>query len=209
MGLGWSNCLCLKICCRFYRLKLALIKPAVVLYTKLKMLKLSSSLVNRPVMSLRSGTQIGVAEAPIINPHNLKILGWWCSRTGNGLQILLTEDVREDMPNGLAVNDDTALSDPKDLVRHKEVLDIKFELMEKPVRTKRSKIGKVNDFSYNEGFFVQKLYVARPLRKVFTADDTLIIDREQILEVTDKYILVRDTEIKATAEEFASGVVPA
>jgi hypothetical protein len=42
------------------------------------------------------------------------------------------------------------------------------------------------------------------LHKVFTSDDTLIIDREQILEVTDKYILVRDTEIKATAEELAA-----
>jgi hypothetical protein len=30
------------------------------------------------------------------------------------------------------------------------------------------------------------------------------IDREQIVEVTDKYILVRDTEVKAGAEELAS-----
>jgi putative hemolysin len=51
--------------------------------------------------------------------------------------------------------------------------------------------------------FVQKLYVARPLHKVFTAEDTLIIDRTQILEVTDHYILVRDTEVKAGSEEFA------
>lgn len=170
------------------------------------MLKLSSSLINQPVMSLRAGTQIALAQAPIINPHNLKILGWWCNGTGNGLRILLASDVREAIPNGLAVNDEQALSEPNDLVRHKEVLDIRFELMDKLVRTKRQKLGKVSDFSYNEGLFVQKLYVARPLRKVFAAEDTLIIDREQILEVTDKYILVRDTEIKATADEFAGAV---
>jgi hypothetical protein len=63
-------------------------------------------------------------------------------------------------------------------------------------------LGKVSDYSYNDGFFVQKLYVARPLHKVFASEDTLVIDREQILEVTDKYILVRDTELKAGAEEF-------
>jgi hypothetical protein len=170
------------------------------------MLKLSSSLINQPVMSLRTGTQIALAQAPIINPHNLKILGWWCDGAGNGLRILLAEDVRESMPNGLAVNDEEALSEPADLVRHKETLDIRFELMDKLVRTKRQKLGKVSDYSFNDGLFVQKLYVARPLRKVFTAEDTLIIDREQILEVTDKYILVRDTEIKATAEEFAGAV---
>ena len=120
--------------------------------------------------------------------------------------MLLAEEVREGLPSGLAVNDEDALSEPSDLVRHKEILDIKFVLMDKPVRTKRHKIGKVSDYSYNDGLFVQKLYVARPLHKVFTSEDTLIIDREQILEVTDKYILVRDADIKATADELAGAV---
>ena len=172
------------------------------------MLRLSSSLLNRPIMSLRTGSQIAVAQVPIINPHNLKILGWWCDGP-DGRQVLLADEVRDFAPEGIAVNNEDALSDTGDLVRHKEVLDINFELMDKPVRTKRQRIGRVSDFRYNEGMFVQKLYVARPLRKVFSAEDTLIIDREQIIEVTDKYIMVRDTEIKATAEELAGGAVPA
>jgi hypothetical protein len=159
-------------------------------------------------MSLRTGSQIAVAEAPIINPHNLKILGWWCNGP-DGKQVLLADEVRDFVPEGIAVNNEEALSDPGDLVRHREVLDINFELMDKLVRTKRQKIGRVNDYSYNDGLFVQKLYVARPLRKVFNAEDTLIIDREQIIEVTDKYIMVRDTEVKATADELAGGAVPA
>ena len=170
---------------------------------------LSSSLRNRPVMSLRTGTQIAIAVQPVINPHNLKILGWWCTAAGGKREVLLAEDVRETMPTGLAVNNEEALSDPADLVRHKEILDIKFELMDKLVRTKRQKLGKVSDFSYNDGLFVQKLYVAKPLHKVLTAEDTLIIDREQILEVTDKYILVRDTEIMAGAEELANAPIAA
>lgn len=173
------------------------------------MMMLSKSLLNRPVMSLRSGEQIAVAEEPVINPHNLKILGWWCQTTGGQNMVLLAEDVRELMTNGLAVNDEEDLSSPEDLVRHKEILDIRFQLMDKPVRTKRHKIGKVSDYSYNDGMFVQKLYVVKPLRKVFTTEDTLIIDRTQILEVTDHYILVRDTEIRATADELAGGAVPA
>jgi len=156
-------------------------------------------------MSLRTGSQIGLAETPIINPHNLKILGWWCN-TPDGRQVLLAEELRQSVPEGLAVNDEAALSDPADLVRHQEVLDINFELMDKPVRTKRQRLGRVSDYSYNDGMFIQKLYVARPLRKVFSAEDTLIIDREQIIEVTDKYILVRDTEVKATSEELAGAV---
>ena len=166
-------------------------------------------MLNQPVMSLRTGSQIALAVEPVINPHNLKVMGWWCKGTSGKLLVLLAEDIRELMPGGLAVNDEEALSAPEDLVRHKEILDIHFELMDKPVRTKRQKIGKVTDYSYNEGMFVQKLYVSKPLHKVFTTEDTAIIDRTQILEVTDHYILVRDTEIKATAEEFAGAAVSA
>lgn len=168
---------------------------------------LSKSLINRPVMSLRTGGEIALAVSPIINPHNLKVMGWWCKSPGGQQEVLLAEDVREVMPNGLAVNDEGALSAPDDLVRHKEVLDINFELMDKQVKTKRHKLGKVSDYSYNEGMLVQKLYVARPLRKVFTNEDTLLIDRTQIVEVTDHYILVRDAEVKAGAEEFAAAPV--
>jgi hypothetical protein len=168
------------------------------------MLFMSKNLFSRPVMSLRSGAQIAVAIEPIINPHNLKIMGWWCdSPRVKARSVLLTEDVREMMPTGLAVNDDEALSLPEDLVRHREILDIKFQLIDKTVKTKRQKLGKVNDFSYNDGMFVQKLYVARPMTKIFSSEDTLLVDRTQILEVTDTYILVRDTEVKATAEEMA------
>jgi hypothetical protein len=165
------------------------------------MLYMSKSLYNRPVLSLRSGGAIAVAAEPIVNPHNLKIMGWWCGpRGGRGRMVLLAEDLREITPRGLAVNDEHALSAPEDLVRHGEILNIKFQLIDKTVRTKRQKLGKVNDFSYNDGMFVQKLYVARPVTKIFSSQDTLLIDRTQILEVTDNYILVRDADVKATEE---------
>lgn len=164
---------------------------------------MSKSLYNRPVLSLRSGHQIAIALEPIINPHNLKIMGWWCGpRSGQSRLILLAEDVREITPRGLAINDEEVLSQPADLVRHQEILGIKFQLVDKAVRTKRHKLGKVSDFSYNDGMFVQKLYVARPVTKIFSSQDTLLIDRTQIVEVTDSYILVRDADVKA-AEEVA------
>ena len=166
------------------------------------MLLMSSSLKNRPIMSLRSGNQIGLAIEPIINPHNLKILGWWSNLANNkALQVLLTEDIREVMPQGLAINDEGDLSTPEDLVRHKDILEAKFQLIDKAVKTKRQKLGKVSDFSYNDGMFVQKLYVSKPITKVFSSEDTHVIDRSQIIEVTDTYILVEDTEVRATDEE--------
>jgi len=158
-------------------------------------------------MSLRLGGQAALATEPIINPHNLKIMGWWCKAPGGRQLVLLAEDVREILPGGIAVNDEEDLTPPEDLVRHKDILNIKFQLMDKLVKTKHYKLGKVSDFSYNDGLFVQKLYVSKPLRKVWTTEDTLIIDRTQILEVTDHYILVRDTEVRATAEDLATAPV--
>jgi hypothetical protein len=175
------------------------------------MLKLSKSLRQQPVMSLRSGAPIATALAPVINPHNLKIIGWWCKTRGaTKPQILLADEVREIMATGLAVNDEDALSQSDDLVRHREILDIRFELIDKPVKTKRQKLGKVSDYSYDDkGLFVQKLYVARPLHKVFTTEDTLIIDRTQIVEVTDHYILVKDTDLKLGQEEMSPAAAAA
>jgi hypothetical protein len=173
------------------------------------MLRMSGGLFNIPVISLRIGRPIATAVEPVINPHNLKILGWWCKEPKNGTSVLLTDDVRENTSQGLAVNDEDVLSPPEDLVRHKEILDTNYQLIDKLVRTKRHKIGKVHDYSYNDGMFVQKLYVAKPLMKVFAAEDTVIIDRTQILEVTDHHILVRDTDVKETEEEIAAAPVPA
>lgn len=165
----------------------------------------------RPIMSLRTGTRIGTAQEPIIDPRNLKVLGWWCQGLdGNKQDILLSEDVREQMPSGLAVNDESALSTPDDLVRHQEVLNIRFMLLDKLVKNKHQKLGKVNDFAYDESMFIQKLYVARSLIKVFSSQDTLIIDRVQIIEVSDKYILVDEADVKANvAESVPAGAATA
>ena len=166
---------------------------------------MSKSLYNQPVMSLRLGTPIAVAVEPIINPHNLKILGWWC-KTPRAIkqQVLLAQDVREVVPQGLAINDDDALSHSDDLIRHNEILSIHFQLLGKTVKTSRHKLGKISDYAYDsEAMLVQKLHVARPLTKLLASEDTLIIDRNQIIEVTDHYILVRDADVKVTEEELA------
>lgn len=174
------------------------------------MLKLSDSLKHTNVISLRTSGTVAIAEEPIINPHNLKILGWWCTGPASRERlVLLADDVREQIPAGLAINDEEDMTPPEDLVRFKEVLDIKFEPIGKTVKTKRSKIGKVYDYSYNDGMFIQKLYVERPLTKVFSTEDTVLIDRNQIIEVTDSYILVKDTDIKAGEKVTARVTAPA
>jgi hypothetical protein len=170
----------------------------------LSMLRLSAGLHNQPVLSLRLGGPIATAQEPVINPHNLKIMGWWCVAPSSPQElVLLAEDVREITPSGLMVNDEEVLSTADELVRHRSILDIHFGLIDKLVKTEHQKLGKVSDFSFDDSLFIQKMYVSRSLTKVFTTEDTLVVDRSQILEVTDHYILVKDTDVKVTNEELA------
>jgi uncharacterized protein YrrD len=149
-----------------------------------------------------------MALDPIIDPRNFKILGWRVDERGHSeKRVLLVEDVRRMTDDGLMVDNEESLVLPEELVRLKETLAAKWTLIGKPVKTKRQKLGKVTDYSYNDGMFVQKLYVSVPIVKMLSSTHTLLIDRNQIIEVTDHYIMVRDVEVTEGAEMPAA--VPA
>ena len=170
------------------------------------MLQLSSMLINRPVLSLRTGTEVATALEPIINPNNLKVEGFYCqdSRSREEL-VLVSQDVREMMPRGLVINDHDALVLPQDLVRLKDVLGTNFVLMGKQVVTVGGrKVGKVSDYSIDtDSMYIQKIYVTQSILKSFTGS-SLGIDRSQIIEITDRRIVVTDLTMKATAAARAA-----
>src|SRR5215471_18347212 len=100
------------------------------------MLCLSGTLLDRPVLSLRSGGPVAVVEAPIFNPHNLKIEGFYVRDTVDKQTfILLYQDIREFSRQGYIVDDHDVLAQPDDLVRLKDILALHFELLKKPVET--------------------------------------------------------------------------
>ena len=165
------------------------------------MQRLSASYINRSILSLRTGGQIGVAISPIINPNTLKIEGWYSTDSyEKGEFILLSQEIRDLISKGLVVNDHDALTNPDDVVRLKDIIDIKFDLIGKGVTTETGKkLGKITDYAVNdETYFVQKLYVNPSLLRGLTQEQ-LIIDRTQIVEITDKKIIVSDPTIKAGA----------
>ena len=66
------------------------------------MLRLSESLINRPVMSLRTGQPVATVTEPIINPNNLKIEGFYCTdRFSKNELVLLYQDIRDVITQGL------------------------------------------------------------------------------------------------------------
>ncbi|HET8709051.1 MAG TPA: hypothetical protein VFL85_02090 [Candidatus Saccharimonadales bacterium] len=165
------------------------------------MLQLSSAILKVPVLSLRTGDQIAVAIAPIIDPKNLKIEGFYCEDSLDGKPlILLWQDVRETLPNGFVIDDHERLVEEEELVRLKEVLRLRFELLGKPVETAgKEKVGKVSDYAVEtESMYIQKIYVKQSFIKNLTGS-SLSIDRTQVVEVTKKAVIIHDTMETAPA----------
>ena len=158
------------------------------------MLQLSASLLNKSVLSLRTGTPIATVTGAIINPNNPKLEGFYCQdRYDKKELILLYQDIRDIMSKGYVVNDHDVLAEADELVRLKDVLELNFELIGKPVETiSKQKVGKVSDYAAEvETMFVQKIYVAQSILKSFTGG-SLSIDRTQINEITPKRIIIND-----------------
>lgn len=157
-------------------------------------------------MSLRTGQPVGTATSAIFNPDNLKIEGFYCAdRFSRKELVLLYQDIRDVIPQGLVINDHDVLVEPHDLVRLKKVMDIGFELIGKQVVTVgKQHLGKVTDFATEiETMYVQKLYVSQGLLKGLTRG-SLGIDRSQIQEITDKKIVVDDLLDSGTVQAGAA-----
>lgn len=158
------------------------------------MLQLSASILNKPVLSLRTGRPVATAVAPIFNPNNLKVEGFYCDDNQDGTRlILLYQDIREVSPAGFIINDHDVLAEPEDLVRLKDVLELNFELLGKHVETaSKEKVGKVSDYAVETTtMYVQKLYVSQSLLKSFTGG-SLSVDRSQVIEITNRRIIIQE-----------------
>lgn len=159
------------------------------------MLQLSQSLIGRQIMSLRTGQPVATSTAAIINPNNLKVEGFYCLDNHDKKKqlVLLYQDIRDIIPQGLVVDDHDVLAEPQELIRLKDIMSINFQLIGKAVfSTDKRRVGKVNDYAVETTtLFIQKIYVGQPLIKVF-ASGSLSVDRTQIVEITNRKIVIQD-----------------
>lgn len=165
------------------------------------MLKLYESFLGTPVLSIRVGKPVAHVESAIINPNNLHIEGWHVQDNQSGQSlILLAKDVRDLLAKGLVIDDHEVLCEEKDLVRLKSTLKMNFHLPNLKVTSESGKnYGRINDFAFEvPSFYVQKLYVNQPIIRNFSGG-TLSVDRSQIVEITDKRIIIEDPTIKSKA----------
>ncbi len=160
------------------------------------MLKLSATLLDQQIISLRTGGAVATSESAIINPNNLKIEGFYVvDQFSKQRLILLTQDIRDITAQGLLIDDHSVLTEPDELIRLQQIIEINFTLIHKPVQTvKKEKVGKINDFAADsQTMYIQKMYVGQSLLKSFTTGQ-LSIDRSEIVEVTNKRVVIKELQ---------------
>lgn len=170
------------------------------------MLQLSGSFLNATVLSLRSGGPVATIVAPLINPNSLKVEGFYCTdRFDKRELLLLHQDIRDVLPQGIVVNDHDVLVEPDDLIRLREIIELNFSLIGKQVVTlDKEKVGKVSDYAIETGsMIIQKIYVSQSIFKSLSTG-SLSIDRNQINEITDKQVIINELLKKARAAAAAA-----
>lgn len=175
------------------------------------MLVLHDALLNRPVMSLRTGAQVATTIDAIINPNNLKIEGLYCQDSlSKDRLILLYQDIRDIIPQGVVINDHEVLASPEELVRLKDILNIEFDLIGKPVYTaSKQRLGKVQDYATEVStMYIQKLYISQPVYKSL-AGGKLSVERANIIEITSSKIVIQDPLQPLKARTSVAPAMPA
>lgn len=174
------------------------------------MLIMNSKFVGLPIASIQAGNRVATVTDVIIDPHKLRIMAFYALRTDSEDEdVLFVDDITNFSARGLVIDhDDMLMKDEEDLVRLREVTELNFYLIDKPVETESgAKVGKVSRFAVDlNGFSIMQLYITQPVT-VNLGDAEIIVHRNQLVRVTDKKVIVKDAAVKVKARFGIRGLL--
>ena len=166
-----------------------------------------SRLIGVPILSIQAGGPIATIKNAIVDPDNLKILGFNLEGpllNHTDATILDVRSIREYSQLGMVIDNIDELVAPDDVIKIQKILELNFDLINLKVKTKKgTKLGHLIDYTVtSEDFVVQQIIVKRPLVKALV-DPELTISRKEIVEITDYEVIIKDEEktLKARAEK--------
>ena len=115
---------------------------------------------------------------------------------------MYVDDISQLTPRGLVIDhDELLMSHDEDMVRLKKITDLNFQLIGKDVETESGrKVGRVTRYAVDtKSFGIMQINVAQPMTVNFGKAE-VIIHRNQIMNVTDKKIIVKDASVKVGAK---------
>ena len=174
------------------------------------MLYYNSGLIGLPVREARSGDTVALVEKLIIDPRSFTLAAFRLTTADKKHSYMVTDSIAEvSLKHGIFFSDTDAISELAELPRLQEVIDLGFELIKLPVRTmgakklSSQKLGSVEDFVVDDtSFAVFQIVVKRGLFSSFLPE--LAINRQQILELTNRELIVDDAYAKSELAATAS-----
>ncbi|MBC7746520.1 hypothetical protein H7Y40_00895 [Pedobacter sp.] len=170
------------------------------------MLLLSDKLVNVPVMSLQTGTELARTSETIVDPRTLTIVALYVEGPQIDIvpSVLHVADIREAGELGFIVNDSNVLMSTEGLVRLQLIIDFDFTLAGTAVYDDHGKhLGKVADYAFDPASYtIQQIYTHQSFFKSLSVVSN-IIHRRQIISVTKERIIVESATIKDRIAENA------
>lgn len=175
------------------------------MYNKVMLIS-AQKLLDMPVMSLQTGSELGRTAREVIDPRDLSIVAYELKGPllDDDPTLLRLADIREIGPLGMIIDSSDELLSVSDVVELKKVYEFNFDLIGKQVVDEaRKKIGKVVDYTLMSGnFIIQQLSVKRPVLRSF-GDTSMLIHRSQVVKVTDDQIVVKSATVSRREEEIS------
>lgn len=155
-------------------------------------------LQNVPIMSLHMGGKVATTKRAVINPANLRVYAYEIIGNKSKQEFLLTSDIREFGNLGFIIDNSDHFVSKGDVVKLDHILDTNFNLLGINVKdTSGRKIGKVSGYTIDTAKFeIQQLSVKQGILKRIT-DTGSLIHRNQIVEISDDYITVKQATVSA------------
>jgi uncharacterized protein YrrD len=160
------------------------------------MLVLSSRFNATPILSLQTGTRIAQTVRALVDPTNLSINAFEVEGPMLVEQpsFLRVNEIREIGSLGMIVDGSDELVGLDDVIKLRKLYDLSFDLIGMPVITEqKQKLGKVEEYTVDsDSFVIQQLRIKRGLLRGIT-DTGLLINRSQVISITDNEIIVQST----------------
>lgn len=156
---------------------------------------LYSQLINQKVCTVQTSSVIAYTSGLIIDYSKFKVSLIKLMRLkSHQTAYLLPGDVRNFSNSSVMVNSESALSDEEDLIRYQKLIRNSPELIGYKVVTLGGKnLGRCSDYSFDApSFLISKIFVKQNVILRLTQNN-LIIDRQDIIKITPKEVIVKDT----------------
>lgn len=161
---------------------------------------LASHIQGLPVISLQNGETIALIRRPIIEIAKFEVVALECNAARQYQRLaILPQDIRQLSDSHVLVESEEELVEPQEVIRLRQSIEKPFEPIGKLVVSElERRLGRITNYEINlENNRIQRLWV-RPAKIKFWFGPEIAIDRTQIVDVTPKRVIVRDTVITAS-----------